>query len=29
MKGVGAEFEEATELAGWRGGPEGEFLHEG
>ena len=29
VEGVGAELEEATELA-WRGGgPEGEFLHEG
>ena len=29
VEGVGAEFEEAAELAGWGGGPEGEFLHEG
>lgn len=28
MKGVGAEFEEAAELARGGGGPEGEFLHE-
>lgn len=28
MQGVGAEFEDAAELAGGGGGPEGEFLHE-
>ena len=29
MEGVGAEFEQAAELAGRSGGPEGEFLHQG
>ena len=29
MEGVGAEFEEAAEVARGGGGPEGEFLHEG
>ena len=29
VEGVGAEFEEAAELARRGGGPEGEFLHEG
>ena len=29
MQGVGAEFEEAPELARGGSGPEGEFLHEG
>ena len=29
VEGVGTEFEEAAELAGWGGGPKGEFLHEG
>lgn len=29
MEGVGAEFEEPAEGAWGRGGPEGEFLHEG
>ena len=29
VQSVGAEFEEAAELAGWGGGPEGEFLHQG
>ena len=29
VEGVGAKFEEAAELAGCGGGPEGEFLHQG
>ena len=29
MESVGAKFEQTTELARGRGGPEGEFLHEG
>ena len=29
MEGVGAKFEQAAELAGCGGGPEGEFLHQG
>ena len=28
VEGVGSQFEETAEPPGWRGWPEGEFLHE-